>query len=242
MNFNMSVFDMIVDMENIKVIFLDIDNTLLDFDACIHQALFAGFKEFGLGEFNEDMFKVFQRINIAMWQSLERGEIDLAELKRRRFNAVFKELGISFDGMEFEKWFRTFIYDCVIPVDGAYELLEALKDKYTLCTASNGPEQQQLHRMELSKIDRYLSFQFVSEALKVSKPSKAFFDKALEIMGGVKPDECLIIGDSLSSDIQGGINAGMKTVFFNKHYETDLKGIKPDYAFNTLEEIKEFLK
>lgn len=233
---------MIVVMENVKVVLIDIDNTLLDFDEAIRTSLQVGFKKFGLGEFTEEMFVVFNRINTAMWQRLEKGEIDLAQLKKERYNAVFKELGVDFDGVEYEKWFRTYLYDCVIPVDGAFELLESLKGKYTLCTASNGPYQQQIHRMELSGMGKYFTHHFISENLGVQKPSKEFFSKALSLIGDVKPEECLIIGDSLTSDMKGGTNAGMKTIYFNKHKEPNTKNIYPDYEFYSLAEIKEFLK
>lgn len=229
-------------MKDIKFIFIDIDNTLLDFDACIHEALNTGFEKFGLGEFNEGMFETFTKINNMMWQRLEKGEIDLTQLKKERFTMVFKALNINFDGVTFENWFRIFVHECVIPVDGAYELLESLSKKYVLCTASNGPEEQQRHRMAISKMDKYFKYHFISEGLGVSKPSKEFFEKAMVIMGNVKPEECLIIGDSLTSDIQGGINAGMKTIYFNKHKKKENKPIKSDYEFDTLKEIEEFLK
>ncbi len=228
-------------MGKIKYIFIDIDNTLLDFDACVHEALYTGFKKFQLGEFNEDMFETFTNVNNAMWKRLENGEIDLAQLKKERFAAVFDALSIDFDGVTFEKWFRIFVHECVIPVDGAYELLDSLSSRFILCTASNGPEEQQRHRMALSKMDKYFKYHFISEGLGVSKPSKQFFEKAMNVMGNVKPNECLIIGDSLTSDIQGGINAGMKTVYFNKHKKKENKQIKPDYEFDSLKEIADFL-
>ena len=93
-------------MNNIKVVFLDIDNTLLDFDMAIRTGIEDGFKKFNLGAFSEEMFTTFERINSGLWERLQRKEITFQQIKDTRFNLVFKELGVDFDGIKFETNFR----------------------------------------------------------------------------------------------------------------------------------------
>ena len=253
-----------------KAIFIDIDNTLLDFDGFVRSAMKTGFEKFGLAEYEPRMYDTFTRINSGLWKRLELGELDFEYIQKNRWNEVFEELKIDFSGPEFEAYFRSFLWDCAIPIDGAYELLEALqglkkeytqqllpriksseparaegglKKEYTqppqlfplVCAASNGPNAQQLHRLEKAGMTKYFDYIFISEAVGASKPDKAFFDFAFETINNavsaqafppvsgqseavlIRPEDCLIIGDSMSSDMEGGFRCGMKTLYFDKH-------------------------
>ena len=144
------------------------------------------------------------------------------ELKKIRWNKVFEALDIDFDGVRFETYFRDALYNSAILEKNAIEMLEYLKDKYTLCVASNGPYEQQLHRLEIGGIKSYFSHFFISEKIGVSKPAKKFFDYALEELKQ-DPSTCMIIGDSLTSDMQGGLNSHMHTCFYQKK-ETETMG------------------
>ena len=161
-----------------QMIFIDIDNTLLDFDAYIRQTMREGFAHFGLKPYEPYMEAVFHRENGKLWRQIEQGTLTFRELEEIRWNNVFRALNIDFDGQVFEKYFRAALYDSAIPVDGAMELLEALHGKYPLAVASNGPYDQQLHRLELAGMKRYFDWFFVSERLGASKPARAFFDVA----------------------------------------------------------------
>ncbi len=203
------------------VIFIDIDNTLLDFDAYIRQTMAEGFAHFGLRPYEPYMEEVFHRENGKLWHQIEAGTLTFRELEQIRWNNVFRALQIDFDGPVFEKYFRAALYDSAIPVDGAMELLRALHGSYTLAVASNGPYEQQLHRLELAGMKPYFDWFFVSEKLGVSKPAAAFFDGAFaELNKGretpVRPADCVIIGDSLTSDMAGGRGDGMRTCYFRR--------------------------
>lgn len=228
----------------IKLVFIDIDDTLLDFDACCKESISKGFEEFNLGRFDDETLKIFHEVNDVLWHQIETKELTFEELKRIRFNKFFSRIGVSFDGVEFESYFRDKLYDSCILEDGAFELLTYLKDKkYVLATASNGPYNQQIHRLKKASIYSYFSYYFISEKVGYSKPSKEFFEKAfLEINKelDIKKEEAIIIGDSLSSDIQGGINSGLKTCFYNKKNK-DLLNDNPDYVVSNLLEIKNIL-
>lgn len=204
-----------------QVVFLDIDNTLLDFDAYIRQTMEQGFAHFGLKPYEPYMEEVFHRENGKLWRRIEQGTLTFHELEGIRWNLVFQALGISFDGTVFEKYFRTALYDNAIPVDGAMELLESLSGSYTLAAASNGPYDQQLHRLEIAGMKRYFDHFFISEKIGASKPAAAFFDAAFaELNAGrrspIAPQDCVIIGDSLTSDVAGGRQYGIKTCYYRR--------------------------
>lgn len=225
-----------------QYIFLDIDNTLLDFDAYVQHTMEVGFAHFGLRPYEPWMFDIFLRENNILWQRIEQQTLTLPELEKIRWNIIFSYLDITFDGEIFETYFRDALYDNAIPVAGAMELLQKLKEKkYILCVASNGPYHQQINRLTIGMMIDFFDHFFVSEKIGVSKPAKEFFDAALkeleEAYGGpIDPKECLMIGDSLSSDMTGGINAGMKTCYFNrKGSKTSLEGL--DYEVTVLTQI-----
>lgn len=230
----------------VKVAFIDIDNTLLDFDAYVITALKSGFEKFNLGEYKDNVYEVFTKINTKLWKQLEDKEITFPELKRIRFALVMKELNIDFDGVEFETYFREKLFHTAIPIDGAYDLLNDLKSKCILCTASNGPYEQQINRLTVCDMLKYFDYNFISEKLGVSKPSKDFFIKALEEINRnriekIQMDECVMIGDSMTSDMMGAFNSGMKSIFFNKHKKNFPADERVDYYVNELKEISKLI-
>lgn len=206
---------------SVKLVFIDVDNTLLDFDACVAAAMEAGFEIFGLGKFEPYMHDIFDEVNGSLWKELEKGNVTFEHIKKVRWNTVFAALGIEGDGEAFEEYFRSRLHDSTIPVNGAYELLDELKKEYIVCAASNGPYEQQIHRLTEAGMMKYFDFCFISEAVGASKPDREFFDYAFSRINigraeEILPEECVMIGDSFTSDISGGIAYGMKTCFFDK--------------------------
>ena len=204
-----------------QMIFIDIDNTLLDFDAYIRRTMEEGFAHFGLRPYEPWMYDVFHRENNKLWRQIEEGTLTFPELEKIRWNNVFAALDMDFDGVVFEKYFRTALHESAIPVNGARELLEALRGRYLLAAASNGPYEQQLHRLEIGGMKPYFDWFFVSERLGASKPARAFFDGAFAALNdgretAVTPADCVIIGDSLTSDMAGGRQYGMKTCYYRR--------------------------
>ena len=230
----------------IKAVFFDIDNTLLSFDGYVKQTMKEGFHEFGICEYDDGMFETFTKVNNSLWHRIEEGTLTFDELIKIRWNNIFDALGVKYDGVEFEKYFRSRIFDNAIPIDGAYELLESLKGRYILCTASNGPYAQQINRLKVGKMYDCFDFNFISEDIGHQKPTKEFFDECFrrinsKLESKILPSEALIIGDSLTSDIRGGKNAGMKTCYFNFKSLPVPEGASPDCVVNSLEEISLFL-
>ncbi len=231
----------------IKVIFVDVDDTLLSFSGYVKEAMEKGFRKFGLKPYTPGMYPVFERINTGLWQSIERGGMTLPQLEKVRWNKIFSALGIDFDGPTFERYFRRQLFDSAVIVPGAVEMLEYLHARYTLVAASNGPYGQQMHRLEIAGMKPYFAHCFISEQVGTDKPGRAFFDfcfRTLHESGfpDLAPDETMIIGDSLTSDIAGGRAYGMHTCLFDENGKKANGGDLPaDVVIRRLTDIRTVL-
>lgn len=225
-----------------KVIFMDVDDTLLSFDGYVKEAMKNGFAAFGLTDYEDWMFDTFTKINDGLWLRIEEGTLTFEELKKIRWNIIFKELDIPFDGPTFETYFRNQLYNSAIPEPGAMEILDYLHGKYILCAASNGPFEQQKHRLEIAGMTTFFDHLFVSENIGAQKPSKDFFDEAFRRLneGQKEPlgsKDGVMIGDSLTSDMAGGKEYGMMTCFYNRKNREIPKGKEPDIVVRALAEL-----
>ncbi len=229
----------------IKAVFIDIDDTLLSFQEYTRQAMREGFPKFGIGTYTEDMFPLFHRYNGDLWRALERGELTYERLLKIRWNYIFEHLGLHGDGEAFEDYFKGELFHNAIVIPGAMELLEYLRGKVLICAASNGPNGQQQNRLKISGMMPYFDALFISEEMGCSKPSTAYFDECfrrLRALTGeeIRPDEVLMLGDSMTSDI-GGAAYGLKTCLYRPEYGGEPLDPKPDYIITDLLEMKEIL-
>ena len=224
----------------LKAVLMDIDDTLLDFGKCAKLAMRTGFDEWGL-PFDDSTYPTFTRINDGLWRMIERGELTTQQLFQFRWNRIFDALGIRADGAAFEKRFLDLLYETAIPVDGADALCRYLKGKYILCAASNAFHDQQLNRLDMAGLLPYFDHVFVSESLGYRKPEKAFFDACRASLPGVAAEECVMIGDSLTADIAGGKNAGMKTIWYNHAHRPVPERCAADQIVDSLAEIQALL-
>ena len=231
----------------IRAIFLDIDGTVLDFDAFVRECMREGFRHFGLPPYEEGMFVTFKQVNNQLWQQIERGEIMREQLIDLRWQAVFARLGIQADGRAFETYFRDALAKSAIPVPGAGDLLPWLAERYTVCAASNGPFDQQQSRLRLAGYLPYFHHLFISEEIGAQKPSPVFFERSMKRLNAgreiaLRPHEVLMVGDSLTSDMAGGIGYGLKTCFFNPHARKVPSDVPVEYAIKQLDEIRTILE
>ena len=225
----------------IRAVFLDVDNTLLSFDEAVRGAMREGFARFGLPPFEETMFSVFHQVNHSLWTALERGEIDLAYLRFVRWKRVFERLGVSGDERQFESFFRAWLFESAVPEDGAMDLIHSLYGRYMLCVASNGPDAQQRSRLGHAGMLPYFSHLFISEKVGASKPDRAFFLACFRSLETIDPAESVMIGDSITSDIIGGAESGMKTVWYNPKGLAVPPEVQPDAVVTSLREIPGWL-
>ncbi len=224
----------------IKALFIDVDDTLLDFNACAKESMEAAFAMRNAIP-PENAFDVFLKHNRVLWKRIEDKTLDLQGLMKIRWNIIFEELGIGFDGYEFELDFRTYLAESHIKIEGADEILEYLSAKYPIYVTSNSPEHQQQNRMSKAGLSKYITDYFPSGRIGFSKPDIRFFEGCIALVDGIKPEEIMMIGDSLNADIKGGKICGLNTIWFNPQNKPLNPDILPDYTINSLSELKSIL-
>ena len=225
----------------IEFLFLDLDDTILDFARAERVALEKTLGAFGV-EPSPDRMDLYSRINKDCWKRMERGELTKDRLRVVRFALFLEALGISADveavaeayveNLSVGHWF----------LPGAEEAVERLSGKYRLFLASNGMAAVQRGRMTSANLYRFFEQSFVSEEMGAAKPSRAYFDAAFARIPGFDPSRAMMVGDSLTSDIQGGINAGIATCWINPGSKPRRTDIIPDYEITALSELEALLE
>lgn len=224
----------------LEFLLIDLDDTILDFQKAEHIALRNTLRAFGVDP-TEETCQLYSRINRAYWEALERGEITRSQVAVGRFAELFSKVGVSADAADCNRyyWQQLSIGHYFLP--GAEEALQALASKYKLYIASNGTKSVQQPRLDSAGIAKYFQDIFISEDMGADKPAKLFFDRSFARIPGFDPKKAMIVGDSLTSDILGGINAGIKTCWVNpKKKTTDT--IKPDYQIESLSQLVALLE
>ena len=219
----------------IKFVLLDLDDTIFDFGKAEHLALAATLSEMGV-EPTDSIIARYSEINRAHWERLERGELTREQVLIYRFDALYRELELVKSSVETQK-----IYEYRLSlehpfIDGAEELLAELSQKYELYVVSNGTAVVQDRRVAESGIGKYFKDIFISQRVGADKPSREFFDYCFSKIEGFEREQAIIVGDSLTSDILGGKNAGIKTCHFNPKSKSNGK-ILPDYEIKNLYEL-----
>lgn len=227
-------------MSMITTVLLDVDNTLLDFNRCAAWSMKKAMTEWGLPCY-EQLYATFQTINQKLWHEIEEGTLTKDELYRIRWQMIFDRCGIDADGAAFEGIFLKYLRDAHEPVDGAMELLSYLSEKYTVCIASNAPYEQQLHRLKQAGMLPYIQYLFISEEIGHPKPGRRFFDYCFSQLKTVRPEEVIMIGDSLTADIAGGIEYGIQTCWYNYDGIAVPDFPKADYIVTSLGQIQDIL-
>ncbi len=227
-------------MHKFQTLLLDADNTLFDFTAGEKIALETAFLQHGY-TLTEEIHKIYERINVDLWKKYELGLMDRRTVIYSRFGLLFQEIGINIDGVVFEDVYQELLGQQHILLPHAKEVIEYLHAKYKLYIVTNGVTATQLRRLKDSGIEDYMEGIFVSEATGYQKPRKEFFDYCFERIPEFEAERSLIIGDSLSSDIKGGNNAGIMTCWYNPLRLKREADIKVDYEIRSLTELYQFL-
>lgn len=220
----------------IKNILFDLDDTILDFKKAEKIALFKTFEELGLTA-NDEIAQKYSRYNISQWKRLELGEITRQEVKVNRYKLLFDDLGVHKSPE-----LATEIYERNLSVghffiDGALDLIKNLYADYRLYIVSNGSKSVQTGRLKSAGISPYFKGIFISQDVGYEKPNIQFFEKVFSLIDNFSKYETVIVGDSLSSDIKGGINAGIKTVWFNPKKEINETVFSPDCEISELSQL-----
>ncbi len=227
-------------MVKYTTIYLDLDNTIFDFLKSENRAIKMVLKAHNLPS-DEQTARIYSAINKTWWERFERGEIDKSEIFAGRFaellDTIKKEGNPEIIAQDYFKELSC----CHDLMDGALDLLQNLKKAgFILCATTNGVSLTQYKRISASGIDRYFDYIFVSEDAKHQKPEKEYFDYVLNNSSEKDRQKILIIGDSMSSDILGGINSGIDTCWFNPSKSSGRYFTK--YEVSTLKEIEKILE
>ena len=225
----------------IKNVLFDLDDTLLDFKRAEAEAIRHTLAGIGISPTDENV-ALYSRINRSCWAKLETGEYTRDEVLHNRFDILFAELGVEGDSHATQKLYEERLSYGAYYLDGAEALLEELLGKYRMYLATNGIVNVQARRIKDSGIGKYFDGIFVSEKIGYNKPDKRFFDAVFSEIKDFKREETLIIGDTLTSDIKGGLNAGITTVYFNPKRQKNDTGIVPHYEITSLDEVRELIK
>lgn len=224
-----------------KFLFFDLDDTLLDFHKAEAWALRQALRRSGI-EPNDAVVARYSEINQSQWELLEEQKLTREQVLIRRFQLLFQELGVDASCEETQHCYENMLAKGHDFMPGAPELLETLKGKYQLYLVSNGTAMVQDCRLRDSGIEKYFQGIFISERVGVDKPQKAFFDRTFATIPDFDPSQAMMIGDSLTSDIRGGNNAGIFTCWYNPKHKPRRAEIHVDYEIADLMELPKLLE
>lgn len=225
----------------IKFLLIDLDDTILDFHKAERIGLENTLRHYGV-EPTEETIALYLQINAAHWRALEQGQMTRKQVNEGRFTTLFHQLGREVDGEECAAFYLSQLALTHDYLPGAEAAILSLSKKYRLFVASNGNSVVQFPRLAASGLDRYVEKAFISEALGENKPSKAYFDLCFAQIPDFDPAQAMMVGDSLTSDIQGGINAGIATCWVNTFGKQNNASIHPDYEIASLAELEALLE
>lgn len=225
----------------IEFLFLDLDDTILDFHKAERLAIAKTFREFGL-EPTDAVLNRYHEINKLHWQRLERGEITRDQVLVGRFQMLFDELGKHADPAQIAQSYEHNLSIGHYYLPGAREAVDALQGHYRLFLASNGTASVQHSRLTSAGLYPCFEQVFVSQDLGFNKPAKEFFDACAARIPGYNAAKAMMVGDSLTSDILGGIRAGMRTCWVNPTHKQAPENIRPDYEIESLSQLPALLR
>lgn len=227
----------------IRVILWDVDGTLLDFHRAEAAAIRTLFQKFGLGICTDAMLADYSAINAGFWRKLETGELSKPQVLTGRFETFFRKYGLDTGCVaDFNAAYQLALGDTICFCPNALEVLLAFKGKALQCAVTNGTVIAQKKKLAASGLDQIFDHIFISDEIGIDKPNIAFFDAVWQKIGIYAPDEVLIVGDSLTSDIRGGNNAGIRTCWYNPKGLPSPDDLKIDYDIRDLKQVLDICK
>jgi 5'-nucleotidase len=217
-------------------VLFDADDTLFHFDA------FAGLQRMMTGfgvTFTQADFAQYQQVNQPLWVDYQNGIISARELQVRRFDGWAKKLAT--DPHDLNQAFLTSMAEICAPMSGAVNLLDSLRHRVKLGIITNGFTQLQRVRLAATGLQKHFDILVISEEVGVAKPDARIFDHALSLMSSPVRERVLMVGDTLESDILGGLNAGMTTCWVNSNGKIAPENIRPHHEVNSLTALKALL-
>lgn len=214
----------------------DLDDTLFDFRAAEAHALEEALGDAGVA-CDPDWLPVYREVNAEAWRALEEGRTTPLRLRVQRFETLFDRLALHLDPVAFSARYLRSLSTQVQLVKGAREMLDAVLPDRRLAIITNGLSEVQRPRLATSVIAGRIGVVVISEEVGVAKPDPAIFDIALARMGGPDRRDVLMIGDSLTSDIAGGVAAGLDTAWYNPAALPTWDSLEPTHELRSLGEL-----
>lgn len=223
-----------------EILLLDLDDTILDFHMQEKVAIEKTLSGTGIMPTPENC-ELYSRINDAHWKRLERGEITRQQVLYGRFHELFSRLGIAADSKETALAYMENLAQGHYFLPGAREAVESLSKRFRLFMVSNGTASVQRKRLASAGLEPYFEQVFISQDVGINKPAKGFFDHCFSHIPDFDPAKALIVGDSLSSDVLGGKNAGIATCWVNPQHKQADPERKPDYEIESITQLEALL-
>lgn len=224
-----------------ELLFLDLDDTILDFHKAEKIALEKTLVQLGV-EPTDAVCDLYSRINKAHWEMLERKELTREQVLTGRFDELFRRLGHPVDAVLAARTYEKNLSVGHFFLPGAQEAVKRLHRKYRLFLTSNGTASVQHGRLTSAGLYPYFEKVFISQSIGHNKPDRAYFDACIAQIPGFVREKTLIVGDSLTSDILGGRNAGIATCWVNSKGKPGREDIPADYEIKALSELESLLE
>lgn len=224
-----------------EMIIFDADETLFDFKKSEKVSLERTMREFNLDYEEGYHLEIYKEINSAIWKELEKGLITQKELNDLRFQRLLERLNINMNAIDFADAYIKHLSLASFLYESSYDLIEHLSKDYRMVILSNGLKEVQDNRLRKSPISRFFESIIISEEVGLAKPDPSIFQLLFDHTNCTDKSKVLMVGDSLSSDIQGGINYGIDTCWYNAGETINQSKIKPTYEINRLTDLYDLL-
>lgn len=222
------------------IMLFDADGTLLDFHRSEREAVKEALAMSGI-DADGEMIKKYSEINDRLWKMLERKEIERSVLLYRRFELFCEYYGYSANAKKIAVDYMQILSTKGYMLDGAEALLQSLQGKVRMYIVTNGMEFIQRERYARTGMDKYFNGLFISEAIGFNKPDVRYFDYVADHIEGFDPSRTLIVGDSLTSDIKGGLNFGIDSCWYNPERKGNDGDIRPTYTAYGFEQVYDII-
>ena len=223
-----------------QFLLFDADGTLLDFHKSESEAVRETMALGGI-EPTDGKIKLYSEINDGLWKKLERGEIEKKVLLYHRFELLFEALGVEGDAKKMASDYMNLLSTKGYVLDGAEQMLKALYGKVKMYIVTNGVEFIQRGRYARCGIDKYFDEIFISDAIGCEKPSVKYFEYVAERIEGFDKARALIVGDSLTSDMRGGLNFGIDTCWYAPHGKACPEDMKLTHVARSFAEVEKII-
>ncbi len=224
-------------MPKFDLVLLDLDDTLIDSRRCSEHALFMACKRYNI-PFNNRVYRRFSEIQIGWWQAYERGEVTQQQLLVSRFDDFLEDMNVTHvSGADMNRCHNHHMASSAFLNDGAFEVCEKLSKVCTLGIVSNGVYDIQKSRLASAGLTKYIKDIIVSDVVGQPKPSREFFDFVFERFDGFSRKQAIVVGDSLSADIKGAINANIASCWYNPTKAEASHDIIPKYEIANLNDL-----